>query len=97
MPKAQTQTDTTVADSNDTETTGTKVIAEWLGSDGAPRVHGRSARTITRKQAKDGLLMDLTRDLRWGHETAYRADITDEPASFQEWIGKQKEFKITEE
>lgn len=87
-----------VADSNDAEDTPTtKVIAEWIGSERSPRLHGRTARSISRKQAKEGLIMDLTRDLRWGPETAYRADITDEVPAFREWLENSKEFKITEE
>ena len=86
---------TEVAESN--EPTGPKVIAEWVGSPASPRIDGRTVRTISKKEAKDGLIMDLTRDLRWGHETAYRADVSDESDAFREWLGKQPEFKITEE
>lgn len=89
---------TTVAESNDTpEPTGPRTIAEWVGSEGSPRVDGATAREISKKDAKTGLVMNLTRDLRWAHETAYRADVTDEPDSFKEWLGTQPEFKVTEE
>lgn len=99
MVKASAQN--TVADSKDTEETteptSPRVIAEWIGSESSPRVDRRTAREITKKQAKDNLLMTVTRDLKWTHATAYRADITDEPDSFKEWIGGQAEFKVTEE
>lgn len=97
---AKPQAQTTVADSNDAvqdEPTGPKFIAEWTGSDLNPRIDGRTARTISKKEAKDGLIMDLTRDLRWGPETAYRADVTAEVPAFREWLVNSKEFKITEE
>ena len=79
------------------ESNGPRVIAEWVGSNAALRLDRFTARTISQKEAKNGLLMDLTRDLRWGHETAYRADVTDEPEAFKEWLKGQSEFKVTEE
>lgn len=98
MPKAQPQTE--VAESNDAvqdTPTGPRTIAEWKGTERRPRVDRASVRRITRKEAKDSLLMTLTRDLEWGPGTAYRADITDEPDSFKEWMAGQKEFKVTTE
>lgn len=97
MPKAATNSDANSNDVTDEETAGPRVIAEWIGDDRNPRMKGFSSRTITKKQAKDGLLMDLTRDLRWGKETAYRADVTAEGEPFKEWLKEQKEFKVTEE
>lgn len=76
---------------------GPKTIAEWVGDNTAPRIDGRTARVLTKKEAENGLIMDLTRDLRWGPETAYRADVTGEPEAFHEWLKKQPEFKVTEE
>lgn len=81
----------------DTEAPTTKVIAEWIGDDRNPRMGKHSAREITKKQAKEGLLMELTRDLRWGPETAFRADVTAEGEPFQNWLRDAKEFKVTEE
>lgn len=98
MPKASANTATDpaedVADSNEA---GPRVIAEWVGDDHNPRMKGFSARVITKKQAKESLLMELTRDLRWGKETAYRADVTDESEPFKDWLREAKEFKVTEE
>lgn len=100
---AKTQASSEVADSNEPAATEadapvtTKTIAEWTGSETSPRLDGPTARSISRKEAKDGLIMDLTKDLRWGNETAYRQDITDEPESFKEWLRKSGEFKVTEE
>lgn len=82
---------------NSDESTGPKVIAEWVGSDTSPRVKTRTARVITVKDAKNVLIMDITRDYRWGHETAYRADVSAEPEPFQNWLREQSEFKVTEE
>ena len=75
----------------------TKIIAEWIGDLQSPRIEGRTARSISKKEAEDGLIIDLTRELRWGPETAYRADVTAEPESFHEWLRKQPAFKVTEE
>lgn len=100
MPKASTSA---VAASNDavedeaTDAPTTKVIAEWIGDDKNPRMKGFSARVITKKQAQESLLMELTRDLRWGKETAYRADVTEEGEPFKNWLREAKEFKVTEE
>jgi hypothetical protein len=99
---AKTQGDTNVvAESNETEPTTTKVIAEWVGSESSPRLQGRlqsgTARELTRKQVKDGLVMDITKDLRWDHTTNFRVDVTDQPQPFIEWLDKQSEFKVTEE
>jgi len=87
-----------VADSNDTEeASGPMQVAEWVGSEKSPRVDGRSVRRMTKADVKKSLVMELTRDLEWGPATAYRVDISNESESFKEWIGKQKEFKVTEE
>lgn len=94
MAKTNSNTADSVAEGNDSEK---KIIAEWVGSNTSPRIKGRTERKISVKDAKDGLLMDLTRDLRWGPETAYRADVTAEPESFKNWLEEQAEFKVTEE
>ena len=91
--KASTATAETDAKSNDSSK---RYIAEWKGTDASPRIDGATAREISRKEAKDGLLMETTRDIRWDHEHAYRADVTDEPEAFREWLGKNG-FKVTEE
>jgi len=87
--------DTDVADSN--EAASTKTIAEWVGNETSPRVDGRTARSLSRKDVKDSLVMDITKDLHWGHETNYRVDVSDQPEQFREWLGNQQEFKVTEE
>jgi hypothetical protein len=94
MAKTNTNSADSVAESNDG---GQKIIAEWIGSNTSPRIKGRTERKISIKEAKDGLLMDLTRDLRWGPETAYRADVSAEPEAFQNWLREEAEFKVTEE
>ena len=77
--------------------TDKKIVAEWVGDLQSPRIDGRTSRSLSIKEAADGLIMDLTRDLRWGPETAYRADVSAEPEAFHEWLRKQPEFKVTEE
>ena len=89
------EADTDVADSNEAATT--KVIAEWVGNDASPRIEGRTARSLSRKDVKDSLVMDITKDLHWGPETNYRVDVSEQPEPFREWLGKQPEFKVTEE
>jgi hypothetical protein len=100
MPKTTTNADTVegteaVADSNDSG--GSKLIAEWVGSDRSPRIKGQSARELSKKDVKDGLVMDITKNLRWGPETNYRVDVTEQPEPFQNWLREQAEFKVTEE
>jgi hypothetical protein len=100
MAKTSANDTNSVAESNDVEAaeaTGTKLIAEWVGSDNSPRVEGHSARKLSRKDVKDGLVMDITKDLNWGPETNYRVDVTDQPEPFLNWLREQKEFKVTEE
>lgn len=96
---AKTTSSDAVADSNEPaqDATTTKVIAEWVGHDNSPRLNRFTAREITKKQAKEGLVMDITKDLRWSHDTNYRVDVSDQPEPFQEWLRGQKEFKVTEE
>lgn len=101
MAKTSTSDTNSVAESNDAEAGGTKVIAEWVGNERHPRFQGHlnshTARELTKKQVKDGLVMDITKDIRWGPETNYRVDVTDQPSQFQDWLREQKEFKVTEE
>lgn len=93
-----------VAESNDAdpaegaqEGAEKRIICEWIGDDANPRVKGRTARELTRKQVGDNLLMKASRDLYWGHETAYRADVSEENETFLNWLKEQPEFKVTEE
>jgi hypothetical protein len=76
------------------ESTGPRVIAEWVGSEKHKRVDGSTARMITKKDMQDTVLMEITEDLAWGPATHYRQDITDESEEFQEWLAKDKSFKI---
>lgn len=94
MPKATTNTnaDESVASSNDT-----KLIAEWVGNDRTPRIQGQSARELSKKDVSEGLVMDITKNLRWGPETSYRVDVSEQPEPFQNWLREQSEFKVTEE
>lgn len=80
-----------------TDSTGVRTIAEWVGDETTPRIDGITARELTQKDMMDGVLMETTRDLRWGPETSYRADISAENQSFKDWLAKDASFKITEE
>lgn len=97
MAKTNASDTNSVAESNEADAPTTKVIAEWVGSESSPRMDRGTARELTKKQVKDGLVMDITKDLRWGPESNFRVDVTDEPEPFKEWLKGQKEFKVTEE
>lgn len=104
MAKTNASDTNSVADSNEAdqaEQPTTKVIAEWVGSESSPRMSGRlqsgTARELTRKQVKEHLVMDITKDLLWSSATNFRVDVTDQPSQFQDWLRDQKEFKVTEE
>lgn len=72
-----------------------KIIAEWVGTARLPAMKG-TARALTQKEVEQSLVMDITRDLRWGSETSFRANVTDEPTEFIDWLKANDEFKVTE-
>lgn len=95
---AKTNTNSVAESNEETEAPATtKVIAEWVGSEASPRVEGRTARSLSKKDVQDSLVMEITKNLHWGPDTNYRVDVTDESEQFREWLGKQQEFKVTEE
>lgn len=77
------------------EPTKSRVIAEWVGDATHPVMQG-SARELSKKDVKESLVMELTRDLRWGPESRHRADVSDESSEFIQWLKDEPEFKVTE-
>lgn len=76
---------------------GKRLIAEWLGNEASPRVEGRTARRITKAEAKKSGEWEIPDNLLWSADNHYRVDVSDTPDSFREMLAKDKSFKITEE
>ena len=72
-----------------------RIIAEWVGTKALPAMQG-SARELSIKDVKTSLVMEITRDLRWGPESRHRADVSDESVEFINWLKDEDEFVVTE-
>ena len=85
-------TDPAVTDSEETSK-GPKTIATYLPGSGSPHI----VRKITKKDAKDGLLVDLDGDLVWDHTTMHRVDVTGLSEGLLEYLKADPDFRVREE
>lgn len=90
---ARTTTDPAVTDSEETGPKGPRTIATYLPGGGTPGI----VRKITKKDAKDGLLVDLEDDVVWDHTTNHRADVTGLPEGLIEYLKSDPKFRVREE
>lgn len=70
------------------------IVATWVGLPGMPAIPG-TERVLTKKQVRESLVMETTRDLVWSHATNHRADVSAESTEFLDWLDAQPEFKVT--
>ena len=74
-------------------TAQTRLVATYLPGGGHPGF----IREITKRQAKDGLVVDIDEDLEWNAANNHRVDVTGLPEVFLDYLEKDPAFKVAEE
>jgi hypothetical protein len=77
----------------ETSAQGTRLIATYLPGGGHPGF----VREITKKQARDGLVVEIDEDLEWNAANNHRVDVTGLPDEFIDYLKKDPAFRVREE
>jgi len=75
------------------ESAGPRLIATYLPGGGHPGF----VRSISKKEAKDGLVTEIDEDLEWNAANNHRVDVTGLPEAFLDYLQKDPSFKVAEE